>query len=379
MKDFDITRPDKLILSGLKTLGNLTLSNLPLNLYSDVKSEAKGTGELTFIGERKLEDVRSQLFKYDLETFEIAKDLESFSFLSKPLDKIHWLNFHGLHDVELIKQVSKSASLDRITTRQILDTTLRPKVEDYDHYIFFSVKSVLKDLNQGLKVEQLSFVLGKNFVISFQEEIGDHFDHIRNKIEEKLGILHKKGADFLLYQLLDAILDNYFETIESLNNEIVILEKIVLSNPTQESLVQLEGLKRTSEMIKKSLNPFKDSLKVIVNRRITLIEEGNYKYMSDLMNSCNSAIEEIDATMSSIGGLTNIYFSSLSHKMNETMKVLTTVATIFIPLTFIVGVYGMNFVNMPELQNPYGYYYTWGLMGLIFVGMIIYFKLKKWL
>ncbi|MFY0600096.1 MAG: magnesium/cobalt transporter CorA [Cyclobacteriaceae bacterium] len=375
MKKFDITRPDRIFLSGLKTLGDLSMG-----LYPQEKSIAKSSGEITFIGKQKVDKVEAQLYKYNEENINFSKEVSDFSFFtSLAKDQVYWLNFHGLHEIEPIQTLAETLSLDRITVRQTLDTTLRPKVEEYEHYLFFSVKSVLKDETGVLKIEQLSFVLGQNYVISFQEEAGDHFDHIRNKIDEKLGLIRKKGADFLVFQLLDAILDNYFETIENINTELKLLEKVVLTNPKQDTLIQLEQTKQTAEMIKKSLNPFKESLRGILNRKIQFISEDNTKYYQDLMSNCHGAIEEIEATSRSLEGLTNIYFSSLSQKMNETMKVLTTVATIFIPLTFIAGIYGMNFENMPELKNPNGYYYTWGFMGLVFIGMIVYFRRKNWL
>jgi magnesium transporter len=371
----DLTRPDKLLLSGLRTLGNLSL-----NLYSEEKSESKGRGEITFIGKKKVEKVQNQLYIYHEKEAADQEELEDFGFFdSLDPEKVYWLNVHGLHEVAIIEKIAKSLALDRITLKQTLDTTLRPKVEEYDHYLFFSVKSVLRDDESGLQIEQMSFVLSQNYVVSFQEEHGDHFDHIRNKIKEGLGIVRKKGTGFLIYQLLDAILDNYFETIENANLEMRELEKIIFKKPSQASLVHLERMKQDTEMIKKSLTPFKDALKVILNRQTPFIDPDDNKYFQDLMNNCESAIEEIDSTSKSLEGLTNIYFSSLSQKMNETMKVLTTVATIFIPLTFIAGVYGMNFENMPELKNPNGYFYTWGAMGLVFIGMIIYFKRKNWL
>ncbi|MEP5610759.1 MAG: magnesium/cobalt transporter CorA [Cyclobacteriaceae bacterium] len=373
MKQFDI-RPDKILLSGIKSLTDFSLNLL------EIKTEAKGRGEIAFVGEKKIDEVQTQLYEYDFDEVTTKEKLKDFEFFDDLKDKkTYWLNFHGLHEVEIIEQLAKTLSLDRMTVRQTLDTTLRPKVEEYDHYLFFSIKSILKNDKGQLDVEHLSFVLGKNYVISFQEKMGDHFDHLRNKILEKLGLLRKKGSDFLLYQLLDAILDNYFETIESINDEIQAIEKIVLTNPTQDSLVKLEQLKQMAELVKKSLNPFKEALRVLQNRKTVFIGEGNSKYFHDLTNSCLSAIEEIESTAKSLEGLTNIYFSSLSQKMNETMKVLTTVATIFIPLTFIAGVYGMNFENMPELGYKYGYFITWGVMGLVFIGMVIYFKRKKWL
>lgn len=373
MNQFDI-RPDKIILSGLKSLTDFSLNLL------EIKTQAKGRGEIAFVGEQKIDEVRTQLYEYNEASVKTNEQLKDFAFFNtRDAKKTYWLNLHGLHEVEFIQALAETLSLDRITIRQTLDTTYRPKVEEHDHYLFFSIKSILKDNNGRLDVEHLSFVLGENYVVSFQEKVGDHFDHIRNKIEEKLGLLRKKGADFLLYQLLDAILDNYFETIDFFNDEIQVIEKIVLKDPTQDSLVKLEQLKQMAEMVKKSLNPFKEAIRVLQNRKTAFIQEGNTKYFHDLANSCLSAIEEIESTTKSLEGLTNIYFSSLSQKMNETMKVLTTVATIFIPLTFIAGVYGMNFENMPELGYKYGYFITWGVMGAVFVGMVIYFKRKKWL
>ncbi|WP_421762669.1 magnesium/cobalt transporter CorA [Ekhidna sp.] len=374
----DLTRPDKLLLSGL--FGLKSLVTLPLDLYSAQKKEGKTKGEITFIGTKKVEEVQTQLYEFNSEGSKSSLNPQTFDFLkTRKESKVYWLNFHGLHEVDWIQDIGETLNLDRITVRQILDTTLRPKVEEYEHYLFFSVKSILKDNDGNLQIEQMSFILGDNYVISFQEQLGDYFDHIRNKITEKLGLVRKKPAEFLLYQLLDANLDNYFEIIEQINQEVKLLESIILTNPTQDSLVKLEQMKQTTEMIKKSLNPFKDSLRVIANRKTPFISKQNNTYFHELMNSCNSVIEEIESTTHSLESLTNIYFSSLSQKMNETMKVLTTVATIFIPLTFIAGIYGMNFEYMPELKFRNGYFVILGIMGLVFIGSLIYFKRRKWL
>jgi magnesium transporter len=221
--------------------------------------------------------------------------------------------------------------------------------------------------------------LGKNYVLSFQEEVGDHFDHIRNKLREDLGLIRKRECDFLLFQLLDAILDNYFETLDLINHEVTLVEKETLLNPKQSTLLLIEKNKKDVDKIKKSLSPFKEALTNIMKDRTHFIDKKNRKYFRDLKNSCTNAIEEANATYAALESLTNIYFSSLSQKMNETMKVLTTVATIFIPLTFIAGIYGMNFENMPELKWKYGYYFIWGIMLSVLGVMIVYFRRKKWL
>ncbi len=291
----------------------------------------------------------------------------------------YWLNVHGIHEVDLVEKIGQTLNLERLTIRQLLDTTQRPKVDDYDDYVFFSVNSILKNESQQLNIEHLSFVLGKNYVLSFQEELGDHFDHIRYKMRENLGLVRKRECDFLLFQMLDAILDNYFETIDIINHEVTLVEKETISNPKQSTLLLIEKNKKDVDKIKKSLSPFKEALTNILKDRTHFINKRNRKYYRDLKNSCMNAIEEANATYTALESLTNIYFSSLSQKMNETMKVLTTVATIFIPLTFIAGIYGMNFEHMPELKWRYGYYTIWGVMIGVMIGMVIYFRRKKWL
>lgn len=377
-----LKKPDEILLKSLRSLTNITgsITGINFNFYSKIKSEAKGKTELTFIGEKKVAEAKLQLFTYN-EIFcnetEKATDFE----LIDTADHSHnyWLNLHGIHDVELIENIGNALCFERLTVRQVVDTTQRPKVDDYDDYIFFSIKSILIREDHQLHIEQLSFVLGKNYVVSFQEEVGDHFDHIRNKMRDNLGQVRKRECDFLLFQLLDAILDNYFETLDHINHEVALLEKETITNPKQSTLLLIEKNKKDVDKIKKSLLPFKEALTNILKDRTHFITKRNRKYFRDLKNSCTNAIEEANSTYSALESLTNIYFSSLSQKMNETMKVLTTVATIFIPLTFIVGVYGMNFQFMPELSWRYGYFVIWGIMLCVLGGMIVYFKRKKWL
>ena len=375
MKPTTLIRPDKLLVKGIKTLSSMTL-----DLYADEKAEAKAKATLTFIGKKKIDKVRSQLYQYNPDACLKNEKSKDFEFISSPAeDAIYWLNFHGVHNVKVIQTIGGAAGLDRLTIRHILDTTQRPKVEEYDHYLFCSVKSILNKAEGELNVEQLSFILGPHYVISFQEEIGDHFEGIRNKLSEGVGLLRKRKSDYLLSQLLDAILDNYFETIDKMNLEITALEKELFKNPGKDTLVSLEAYKRSAQVIKKALGPFKEALLNILNQRSGLIKRENLRYFKDLANSATAALEEIESTLKMLEGLTNIHFATLSQKMNETMKMLTMVATIFIPLTFIAGVYGMNFENMPELRHRFGYFITLGVMGVIAVGSMIYMRHKKWM
>ncbi|MDZ4716169.1 MAG: magnesium/cobalt transporter CorA [Cytophagales bacterium] len=377
-----LKKPDEVLLKSLRSLTQITgsITGINFNFYSQLKSEAKGKSELTFIGQKKMEEVKLQLFTYNESQCIETENKDDFNLIntSDPANN-YWLNLHGIHDVDLMEDIGQALSLERLTVRHLIDTTQRPKVDDYEDYIYFSVKSILKGQNQQLHIEQLSFVLGKNYVVSFQEEVGDHFDHIRNKMREDLGLIRKRQCDFLLFQLLDATLDNYFETLDNVNHEVSLIERETLRNPTQSTLLLIEKNKKDVDKIKKSLNPFKEALTNILKDRTQFINKRNRKYFRDLKNSCSNAIEEANGTYTALESLTNIYFSTLSHKMNETMKVLTTVATIFIPLTFIAGVYGMNFENMPELKWQYGYFAIWGVMLSVFVGMVIYFRTKKWL
>ena len=377
-----LKNPDEVLLKRLRSLTEITgsITGIDFNFYSKLKSESKGKSEFTFIGEKKVEEVKLQLFTYNEDVCNETCDKADYERIDKNLlNNNYWLNLHGIHDVNLIETICNTLGMESLTVKQIVDTTQRPKMEDYDDYIFFSIKSISKnDFNQ-LYIEQLSFVLGKNYLISFQEEVGDHFNYIRQRMRDNLGLVRKKECDFLLFQLLDAILDNYFETLETINHEIAFIEKQTLTNPKQSTLLLIEKNKKDVSKIKKSIAPFKEALTNILQDRTHFLNKGNRKYFRDLSNSCSNAIEEANSTYSALESLTNIYFSSLSQKMNETMKVLTTVATIFIPLTFIAGIYGMNFENMPELKWEYGYFGVWGIMLLVLFGMISYFKKKKWL
>lgn len=376
-----LKNPDEVLLKSLRSLTSITgsITGINFNYYSQIKSEAKGKSELTFIGQKKVEEVKLQLFSYNEHSCAETDNITDYTLIdTSNQTQNYWLNLHGIHDVDLMEDIGEALGLERLTVRHLIDTTQRPKVDDFEEYVYFSVKSVLKGEGQ-LKIEQLSFVLGKNFVVSFQEEAGDHFEHIRNKMRESLGLIRKRECDFLLFQLLDAILDNYFETIDHLNHEVALIENETLRNPKQSTLLLIEKNKKDVDKIKKSLSPFREALTNILKDRTQFITKRNRKYYRDLKNSCANAIEEVNATYTALESLTNIYFSTLSHKMNETMKVLTTVATIFIPLTFIVGIYGMNFEYMPELTWRYGYFAIWGVMLAIMIGMTLYFKNKKWL
>jgi magnesium transporter len=366
----DLTRPDKLLFKGIKTL-----TGIPRSMYTEQKTKAKAKAELAFIGEKKVEKVDTQLYIFTPGNYTLEENLLGFpAFQTVQSDHNAWLNFHGLHEVPLVEKIGDMLQLDRLMIRQILDTTQRPKVEIDEQHLFLNIKAILNDEHGALLVEHMSFVMGPNYLVSFQEEKGDHFESIRHKITEGVGFIRKRSIDYLLVQLLDTILDNFFSAIDTLNEECALLEKAILRNPDEETTLALENLKRSAQSIKKALGPFREVLLNILNEDSGLIRKENIRYFKDLINTTTSAIDEIDNTQKTLESLTNIYFASLSQKMNEIMKVLTTVATIFIPLTFVAGIYGMNFDYMPELSMRYGYFFVLGIMLLVSVVMVIYFK-----
>jgi magnesium transporter len=371
-----VFRPDKLILSGLNSL----IGSSP-GQFAKAKSSAKGNARLSYIGEERQAPVEIQLYAYDAQSCELKENVKAFEWYSElKQDTNYWLNFHGIHEVERLEKLADALKIDRLTLRQILDTTQRPKVEEYEGYLHFMIKSILSNERGEIMVEHMSFILAPQIVISFQEEHGDHFDDIRHKIDTGVGFIRKRSTDYLLSQLLDAILDNYFETIEAFNQEIGhYAPEMILEQPKKEMIVALEAMKKRAQIIKKSLFPFKEAIQSILNERTKLISEPNIKYFRDLSSNSSAAIDEIDESLRTLEGLTNIYFASESQKMNDIMRVLTTVSTIFIPLTFIAGIYGMNFQYMPELAYRWGYFIILGVMGLTTLGMLYFFKRKRWL
>lgn len=335
-------------------------------------------GEFVYSGNKHNEPVKLQLFTYDSEEFEEKSDFVfDGKFYDDNEEKVFWLNIHGIHNVELIKKIANEVGINNLNLQDIINTNERPKIEESENYIFITAKSLTG--NESIDYEQISFVLGKNFIISFQEKIDDTFDHIRLRIRENLGLLRKRKSDYLLFMFLDAIIDNYYTVIDKIVNDINIIEQKVLSTNKDNLLIDIEAIKKELQLIKNKVQPLKDTVHKLNNMDNPLIDNANKAYFTDIKDSSLNLMDYIDYTKNSLDGITNIYLSSLSNKMNDTMKLLAVISTIFIPLTFIAGLYGMNFEYMPELKEPMAYPIILVLMFLISVTMIIYFKFKKFL
>ena len=338
-------------------------------------------GTLVHIGERKSETPKITIMDYDESSFqekEIKTIEECLLFKDKPT--VTWINVDGLHQVEILEKIGECYGFHPLVMEDILNTDQRPKMEDYGDYIYI----VLKMLDQGNKnneivTEQISFILGPNFVISFQEKEGDVFDPTRERIKNGKGRIRKMGADYLAYSLLDSIVDSYFIILEKLGEKIEFLEEKLITRPTPETLQTIHHLKREMIFLRKAVWPLREVISGLERNESSLIMESTRIYLRDVYDHTIQTIDTIETFRDMVSGMLDIYLSSVSNRLNSVMKVLTIIATIFMPLTFLAGIYGMNFKYMPELEWRWGYPVIWLIMIGIGVFMLAYFKKKKWL
>ena len=291
---------------------------------------------------------------------------------------IKWINVEGVHNTELIEKIGQLYKIHPLTLEDIVHVDQRPKFEDYDHYILAIMKMIMYD--QEVKAEQLSLILVDNTVISFQEPGGgDAFDIIRNCLRHAKGRVRKHGADYLFYDLMDAVVDYYFHVIENIGDKVARIEEEIITEPNRESLLELYKLKREVIYLRKQVWPLRDMIGNMLRSETEFISSGTQLFIRDLLDHTTRIIDTVETYRDLLSGIMDIYLSTNANKMNEVMKVLTIMSTIFIPVTFIAGVYGMNFEYMPELKSKYGYAAVWVLMLLVISGLIMYFRRKKWM
>lgn len=303
---------------------------------------------------------------------------EDMGFVNRP--GVTWLDIDGVHQTDVLESVGACANLHPLVIEDIHNTYQRPKVEDYEDYLYIVLKMISWDGDsKELQGEQVSLILGQNYVLSFKEDPGDIFDPVRSRLREGKGRLRKMSADYLAYALLDQVVDHYFIVLENLGEQIEDLEDELVTNPDSSTLQTIHHLKRELIFLRKSVWPLREAISSLERGESPLFQPETLVYLRDVYDHTIQVIDTIETFRDMVSGMLDIYLSSISNRMNEVMKVLTIIATIFIPLTFIAGVYGMNFVNMPELQWPWGYFMVWGVMIIIFIGMLIFFKRKKWL
>ena len=338
-------------------------------------------GTLVHIGERKAEKVKIRIIDYDQKNFqgrEVEKVEECFPFKDKPT--VTWINIDGLQEVGIVEKIGAHFGIHPLVLEDILHTGQRPKAEDLGDYLFIVLKMVYHDENEDeITSEQVSLILGPNYIISFQEREGDIFNPIRERIRNSKGRVRKMGSDYLAYALLDAIVDHYFVVLEKLGETIESLEEELVTNPTPETLHTIHKLKSNMIFLRKSVWPLREVIAALERGESPLIEKSTEIYLRDVYDHTIQVIDTIETYRDMVSGMLDIYLSSLSHRMNEVMKVLTIIATIFIPLTFIAGIYGMNFKYMPELEWHWGYFVALLIMAVIVVSMVFYFRNKRWI
>lgn len=338
-------------------------------------------GTLIYTGQKSDKDFHVECFDYTKDHIEESVLLNIEDAINyKETDSVTWINVDGLKHTEQIENIGKQYDLHPLVLEDIVNTTQRPKIDEYDDYLFVVLKMLYYDTDENIIIEQVSIVLGKNYVITFQEAEGDVFGSIRERIRLSNGRIRGLKSDYLMYALIDAIVDHYFSIIETLGNKIEDLETELFSGHARENInIEVQQLKREILKVRRAIFPLREIINRIEKGEHPLIYKRTITYYRDIYDHLIQVSENIDIYRVMIWSLMDMYMTTISNKMNEVMKVLTIIATIFIPLTFIAGIYGMNFENIPELHYKYGYHVLWGIMILMFLAMLYYFKRKKWL
>jgi magnesium transporter len=291
---------------------------------------------------------------------------------------VKWINVEGVHDITLIEEIGKHYQIHPLTLEDIVHVDQRAKYEDYEHYLLSIMKMITYE--DKVVLEQLSIILAGNTVISFQEpKGGDAFDVIRNRLRQGKGRVRKLGADYLFYAMMDAVVDYYFHVLEIIGDKVARIEEEIISNPDQKSLIELYQLKREVISLRKHVWPTRDLVANILRSESDFITDNTHLFFRDLQDHTSRVIDTVETYRDLLSGIMDIYLSTNANKMNEVMKVLTIMSSIFIPVTFIAGIYGMNFEFMPELKSRYGYAAVWAIMLSVMLGLMYYFRRKKWL
>lgn len=355
--------------------------HIPKVFKHSKKKVGQPPGSLMYTGKYPEGRVDISVFDYDENHFE-EKQITNPSDLLDYRDRktTSWINIDGIQDVALVEMVCKHYNIHPLTIEDILHPEQRPKLEDSEEYIFVVLKMMNYDEKLGMvHSEQVGIILGENFVISFQEVLGDTFEGVRNRLRSGKGNIRKNGADYLMYALIDTIIDNYFVVLEKAGDMLEDIEEELLLQPSQKTLNQLYSLKREILTIRRMVLPLREVIYKLERDDLKLIKKATRVYIRDVYDHIIRVIDSVETIRDLLGGMLDLYQSIMGNRMNAVMKVLTIISTIFIPLTFIAGIYGMNFEYMPELGWKYGYPATWGLMIMMVMMMFVFFKKKNWL
>lgn len=343
------------------------------------KKAGLSPGTLIYVGEKRTEKVSISIIDYDGETLQEKKvqDIEEcLPFRDAPT--VTWINIDGLHDIRIIEEVGNHFGIHPLVLEDIVHTGQRPKMEDFDTYVYIVLKMLYNRENEIVE-EQVSLILGPNFVFTFQEKEGDIFEPIRERIRSGKYRIRKSRSDYLAYSIMDVVVDNYFVILEGLGEKLEEVEDVLLNNPSGETLQHIHELKRKMLSLRRSVWPLRELISGLERTESILVQKNTVVYLRDVYDHTIQVIDTIESFRDMLSGMLDIYLSSLSNRMNEVMKVLTVIATIFIPLTFLAGVYGMNFQYMPELKWHWAYPVLWVVMLGVGITMFIFFRRKKWI
>jgi len=336
-------------------------------------------GSLIHIGEQKTEKAEISILQYDGSAIHEKKIKNIREYIPlKEMPAVTWIDICGIDKADTINDIGTIFELHPLVLEDIMNTEQRTKIDFYGEYIFIVMKVLSYNAKKEIVSEQISLILGEDYLISFQEKESNLFKPIKERLKSKDCYLKNISADYIAYSLIDAIVDSYFTILEQTGDEISVIENEVVSDPGPSSLDKIHKLKRETLFLRKSIWPLRDVVYNLEKEETTLIKKTTILYLRDVYDHTIRIIEHIEMIRDMLTGLLDVYLSSVSIKMNNIMKVLTIIATIFMPLTFMAGVYGMNFKYMPELEHPFGYPIALIAMGIIGVSMILYFKLKKW-
>jgi magnesium transporter len=337
-------------------------------------------GKPVYVGDPRTAPVAITVIDYDPEHFDqqtFANPQECFKYRDTPTTT--WINIDGVHRTEVVEKIGVHFSINPLALEDIVNTKTRSKIDDFREYVFIVLKMLNYDREKrDMNMEQVSLIVGKNYVISFQQDPTDLFDGIRERLRDPDSRMRSFGTDYLAYCLMDRVVDEYFQIIEAMGDELAIMEDEVAANPSRELLARLNDLKSDSIYLRKSVWPLREVISYLLRNEVHLIRDEVLPYYRDLYDHIIQVIDTTETYRDLFSDIMDVYLSNLSLKMNEVMKVLTVISTIFIPLTFIVGVYGMNFHYMPELDWRFGYFAVWGFMVLVAGGMILYFRNRRW-
>ncbi len=338
-------------------------------------------GSLIYTGERTTEPVKISVMDYTPDRVDEFSDA-SLDHIRACLahDSITWINVSGIHDMEIVEKIGKIFDLHPLVLEDLVNPRHRAKMDAYDNYLFLVLKMVFQEPDQkALQYEHVCLVVGPDFLISFQEREGDVFGPVRDRLRMAKGRIRKSGADYLGYALMDMIVDQYYGILEQMGEEIDIIQEEALENPSAETFSAIHSTRHQLVLLRKTIWPMRELVAGLLRGESALIREGVMVYLRDVYDHVIQVIDTVETFRDLLAGTLDTYMSSVSNKMNEVMKVLTIMATMFIPLTFLAGIYGMNFTYMPELDWRYAYPVFWGVVLVVFLAMFGWFKKKKWL